>query len=138
MKERMVYNIVLAIAISLTVLVILYNLVWRETFAVLVRYDYPTIPAATQAAEIPTTVDIPASTAAEPQASEPLAVQFPLNINTAVYNELLLIPGVGDVTAQRIVQYREVLGGYTALEQLMDIQGIGEKTFAEIALYLYV
>jgi competence protein ComEA len=51
---------------------------------------------------------------------------------------LELIPGVGNVTAQRIIQYRDHLGGYTSLEQLMEISGIGEGTYAELEPYLVV
>jgi competence ComEA-like helix-hairpin-helix protein len=68
-----------------------------------------------------------------------IVVEFPLNLNTATYEELILIPRVGDVTAQRILQYRDYLGGgYDMLEQLMEIKGIGEATFEAIEPYLYV
>lgn len=65
-------------------------------------------------------------------------VQFPLELNSASAEELTLIPSVGEVTAQRIVQYREHLGGYTELEQLKQIKGIGEKTYDEISPYFYL
>lgn len=74
------------------------------------------------------------STAPEPD----IVVQFPLDINSASVEELMLIPKIGDAMAQRIVQYRAVLGGYTTLEQLMNIKLIGETTYGNIAPYLII
>lgn len=66
------------------------------------------------------------------------SVQFPLELNSATQEQLMFIPKVGNVTSQRIVQYREHLGGYTSLEQLMEIKGIGQGTYDQIAPYLYL
>jgi competence protein ComEA len=67
------------------------------------------------------------------------AVQFPLDINTATLEEILFIPGVGDTMAQRIIQYRDHLGGsYSGLEQLMDIKGVGEQTYAKLWQYFTI
>lgn len=65
-------------------------------------------------------------------------VTFPLELNAATEEQLKFIPQVGNVTAQRIVQYRDYLGGYTKLEQLKGIKGIGEATYRKLAAYLYV
>lgn len=52
-----------------------------------------------------------------------------VNINTAGAEELALLPRVGDVVAQRIVDFRGENGGFKAAEDLMLVKGIGEKTF---------
>ena len=52
-----------------------------------------------------------------------------VNINTAGVEELSLLPRVGGVVAQRIVDFREQNGRFKALEDLMLVKGIGEKTF---------
>lgn len=52
-----------------------------------------------------------------------------ININTADKNDLEKIPGVGPVTAQKILDYREENGYFESIEELMNIKGIGEKTF---------
>ena len=71
----------------------------------------------------------------EPQ---PQAAVFPLDLNRATREELMLIPGIGEVLSGRIIQYREVLGGYTTLAQLTEIHGISYNTLERIAGYLTV
>lgn len=55
-----------------------------------------------------------------------------ININTADLTVLQEIPGVGPVLAQRIITYREQNGGFTSVEQLTEVSGIGEATFAQM------
>ncbi len=74
----------------------------------------------------------------EPEPEETVLVAFPLELNAATYDELLHIPSVGNTMAQRIIQYREHLGGYTSLNQLLEISGVGEQTFYLITAYLYL
>ncbi len=54
-----------------------------------------------------------------------------ININTATVEKLQELPGVGPVTAQRIVDYREK-SPFSSPEELMEIKGIGQKTFAKL------
>lgn len=67
-----------------------------------------------------------------------LSVSFPLNLNTCTKEELMAIDGIGDARAEAIIAYRDKLGGYSSVEQLKDISGIGDKTFAKIAPYVTV
>lgn len=55
-----------------------------------------------------------------------------IDINTASLDALQEIPGVGPVLATRIVTYREQNGGFQSVEQLMEVSGIGEATFAQM------
>jgi competence protein ComEA len=55
-----------------------------------------------------------------------------IDINTATVDVLDQIPGVGPVLAQRIIAYRDLNGGFTSVDQLMEVSGIGEATFAEM------
>lgn len=59
-------------------------------------------------------------------------VSGPVNINTATVEELKALPGIGDVLAQRIVDYREAHGDFSSIEELMQVSGIGDKRFAAI------
>lgn len=56
----------------------------------------------------------------------------PININTATVEELDALPGVGPAIAGRIVEYREAYGAFTAIEEIMEVKGIGPATFEEI------
>ena len=55
-----------------------------------------------------------------------------VDINRATAAELDTLPGVGPRTAQRIIEYREENGGFTRLEDLMNVRGIGERTFLRL------
>lgn len=52
-----------------------------------------------------------------------------VNLNTANKDELETVPGIGDVTAQKIIDYREKNGGFKTIDDLKKIDRIGEKTF---------
>jgi comEA protein len=55
-----------------------------------------------------------------------------VNINTATAEQLDALPGIGAKMAARIVDYRQKNGGFKKLEDLMNIQGIGEKNFLKL------
>ena len=50
----------------------------------------------------------------------------PLNINTATAGQLETLDGIGQVLAQRIVDYREAHGPFRSVEELIAVEGIGE------------
>lgn len=58
-----------------------------------------------------------------------------VDLNTVTAEELQRIPGIGETFAQRIVAYREEIGGFTSLEQLKEVQGIGETRYTEWSVY---
>lgn len=55
-----------------------------------------------------------------------------ININKASEEELMTIKGIGQVKAKAIISYREKYGGFVALEEIMEVKGIGEGTFNKI------
>jgi competence protein ComEA len=57
----------------------------------------------------------------------------PLDLNTATADQLDELPGVGPVLAARIMAWREEHGGFTAVDELLEVSGIGSATYAEIA-----
>ena len=61
-----------------------------------------------------------------------------VDLNRAGIEELVKLPGVGEIVAQRIVNYREENGAFRATEELMNVRGIGEKTYLKLEPYLTV
>lgn len=57
----------------------------------------------------------------------------PVNINTATADELITLPGIGAVRAAAIIAHREQYGRFTAPEDIMEIAGIGEGIYLQLA-----
>lgn len=61
-----------------------------------------------------------------------------VNINTAGAEELMLLPRIGPSVAERIVEFREKNGRFKATEDLLLVQGVGERTFELIKPHVAV
>ncbi|MGP3949346.1 helix-hairpin-helix domain-containing protein [Streptomyces sp. 7N604] len=60
------------------------------------------------------------------------AAAGPVSLNAATAEQLDALPGVGPVLAQHILDYREQSGGFTSVDQLREVNGIGDRRFAEL------
>lgn len=56
-----------------------------------------------------------------------------ISLNSATAAELQTLPGVGEKTAQAIIQHREATGGFSAVDDLLEVKGIGPSKFAQIS-----
>jgi competence protein ComEA len=82
---------------------------------------------------IGTTAIAAQETTPRPQAPKTgTATAAAININTATPAELQKLPGIGAATANRIVEYRQKNGPFKKAEELMNIRGIGEKSFLKL------
>lgn len=61
-----------------------------------------------------------------------------VNINSASIDELKEIPGVGESTAKKIIEYREQNGGFSSKFEIMNISGIGQKKFENMKNHISV
>ena len=56
-----------------------------------------------------------------------------VSLNNATVDELVTLPGVGEKTAQAILQYRDTSGGFTSVDDLLNVKGIGPSKFAQLS-----
>ncbi len=79
---------------------------------------------------VPERMQTAPATAAATNPSETVpaeTVSFPVNINTADADTLTALPGIGPVLAERILAYRAQNGPFQAIEEITNVEGIGEK-----------
>jgi len=67
-----------------------------------------------------------------PAYAQSTAPKARININSATATELETLPRIGPVVAQRIVDYRTKNGNFKKVEEIMKVQGIGEKVYEQI------
>ncbi|MEA2167056.1 MAG: competence protein ComEA [Solirubrobacteraceae bacterium] len=77
-------------------------------------------------------VRTPVAAAGVPTQPGAAAPAGPVNLNTATLEQLDALTGVGPVTAQQILDYREAHGGFGSVEELDQVPGIGEVTMATL------
>ncbi len=61
-----------------------------------------------------------------------------ININTAGVQELIQLPGIGEVTAEKIIEYRETRQKFLSTDELMNVKGIGSKKFEALKNFITV
>ncbi|MBQ1169905.1 MAG: helix-hairpin-helix domain-containing protein [Oscillospiraceae bacterium] len=91
----------------------------RNTVSVSLPAEFMTVPSVTTEPE-------------RAETEEPRVISFPISINDADKESLMALPGIGEVLAQRILDYRDENGAFSAPEALLNVEGIGKKRLEEI------
>ncbi len=66
------------------------------------------------------------------QAESQAASKATINLNLATLDQLETLPGIGRKTAERIIEHRTKNGNFKKIEELMNVKGIGEKSFLKL------
>lgn len=86
--------------------------------------------------EVTQSIEMPPTSEAQISETQPQFLY--VNINTAPLEELMLLKGIGEVIGGNIINYRNSTGGFRNIEEIMNVNGIGEKTFSDIREHIYV
>ena len=75
----------------------------------------------------------------EPEETEPVpTISFPIDINTSGKEGFMALPGIGETLAARILAYREETGGFTRVEDILNVKGIGKTKFEEMLPFITI
>ena len=77
--------------------------------------------------------DPPASISKQEETSD-----YQLDINTATKAQLMELPGIGEVIAERIIAYRTNIGNFESVDDLMNVEGIGETKLQKINRFIRI
>lgn len=127
-------KILIAVALLLLVGIVIFDAVTAST-----AYPSKVTYVVSEGAVSEAAVSANTSANASQTASDPSAVEdasLCININTATVEELQQLPGIGAVKAAAIIEYREINGDFVSIEEIMEVNGIGEKTFEKIRAYI--
>jgi competence ComEA-like helix-hairpin-helix protein len=121
---------------------------FRNEDAPIPRFDYsaPDAEFSSRSAASPPAADArtsPGSIAGAPGAStglsaRPKAGPLSVDLNRATRRDLMSLPGVGEVIADRILLYREEHGAFAGVNDLLKVKGIGKKKLEHIAPFCFV
>jgi competence protein ComEA len=90
------------------------------------------VPRLGEENSLPAVQNAPASETAPAGDGTAPGAGAPINLNTASLEQLDSLPGIGPAIAQRIIDYRDNVGGFKNIEEITQVSGIGDATFDKI------
>lgn len=125
MKNKIIFILISAVFVLLSLCIVLFTLLQRQSKAVLIKSDTSVKTEISEAGLSDATV-------------QSVYPKEKININTASEEELMTLSGIGEALAQRIVEYRKEHGAFSAIEEIKNVRGIGEARFNAIKDYIAV
>jgi len=72
------------------------------------------------------------------EARKLLVFSIPVDLNRTSFEDLCLVPGIGESMARKIIAYRERRRGFRSVEELKEVDGIGEKNWQALRTFFTV
>lgn len=120
MKNKITFILISSVFVLLSMCIVLVTLLYRQSNAVYIKN---TASLETEITQITSRTDL---------------INDKININTASKEELMTLSGIGEVIAQRIIDYREEHGSFKFVEEIKNVNGIGEARFNSIKDHIIV
>ena len=100
-----------------------------QTGFIILTAIFCVITVAVNVSVFPSNIVTTESVSSAVSAPEESKNEYPININTAIKEELMKLPEIGETRADAIIKYRENHGGFFTKEEIMNVNGIGESIY---------
>lgn len=129
MKEDKQVTLLIGVGLFFCVLILGYSAFFAQPIQI-----YNVLPASAEASSEATAPEWEMSS----QEESDEATSGVVNINTAGLLELMKLEGVGEVTAKKIMAYREENGGFSDVRELLNVEGIGAKKYEALEPHIII